>query len=76
MGQRIELTWKDSAFIMCPHPENASLNGKEREWRKVGETFKTLPKNIRKKVGDRHVIDNGEQGSAHQSTTRSESKSE
>ena len=62
VGQRIEVTWKDSAFVMCPHPENASLSGKEREWRKVGETFKILPKTLHKKVGDGYVIDNGESG--------------
>jgi len=76
VGQQLEVTWKDTAFVMCPHPENASLGGKEREWREVGDTFKLLPETLYKKVGDRYVKDNGEQDGADQPATAPESNSE
>lgn len=57
VGQRIEVSWKDAAFVMCPHAENQALNGKERQWRSVGETFKILPQTLFKKVGDQYVRD-------------------
>lgn len=57
VGQRIDAQWKDAAFVMCPHAENEALNGKERQWRSVGETFKILPQTLFKKVGDQYVKD-------------------
>lgn len=75
VGQRIEVAWKDTAFVMCPHPENTSLGGKERKWRDVGDTYKILPETLHKKEGDRYIEDNG-YSDTNPPTTAPESKPE
>jgi hypothetical protein len=71
VGEKIEVNWKDSAFVLCPHTENESLNGKERKWHDVGNTYKILPEALHKKVGDIYVLVaiNGEQAGNEQPAT-------
>jgi len=57
VGQRVTVSWKDSAFVLCPHAENESLSGEEREWRDVGETYKIFPDKLYKQEGGKYVED-------------------
>jgi hypothetical protein len=57
VGQKVSVNWKDSAFILCPHPENVSLRGEEKKWHDVGQTYKIFPDKLYKLEGDNYVED-------------------